>query len=146
MRRHIVFARELFETIWTWIDFDVALMRCDIVTAEITDVSVNAWAHLASICVITFFGTKVPNRTLWIIDNVFARTVAGIGALNFQIVIFAERWCYAARRYRCGDKGRIIIAGRNAVIIIFAGAVCFRTAAAAALNGRRAGFYCIGGG
>lgn len=96
---HIVFARELFETIRTRIDFHRSLMRCDKVTAEITDVGIYAWACLASIRVITFFGTEIPDRAFWIVDNVFARSIAGHLRFDFHRFRCAivER-CAARRR------------------------------------------------
>lgn len=84
VRCHIVFARELLEAIRARIDLDMSLVRCHIVPTEITDVCVDACAHLASVRMITFFGTEIPDRALGIVDDVFARSIVHHLRLDFQ--------------------------------------------------------------
>lgn len=56
---HVVFSGELFETEGTGINFDIALVGGDIVTAEIADVCVDTRADFAAIRMFTLFGTVV---------------------------------------------------------------------------------------
>lgn len=61
MRRHIVLARKLFEAEGTGVHFHISLVGGNIVTAEVTNVRVDAGANFASVRMLALFGAVVPH-------------------------------------------------------------------------------------